>query len=206
MGAGVGVGVGVGVNVVVVGNTVAVPKGRVAKDATPVAGVAGVAVAPAVATIEEGVEGEGGGVDTEPICGIVKEINGVTAVTIGISEGIGVVGIPVNEGTNANCADVGSGGGVGIAIDGVVKGISVGVETGVGTGAVDNTVAVAKGRVPKDAPPVTGKGTVAPVANGVVDSALPLRSFPNNCINTVLSSDSPNVSLDFCNLGIVFCT
>ena len=138
----------------------------------------------------------------------------MTAVPIGISEGIGVVGIPVNEGATANCAGVGSGGGVGIAIAGVGTEVGTGADTGatvgtavgtvVGTGAdtgaVGNTVGVAKGRVPKDATPV-GVG-----ANGVVDSALPLFSFPNNRINTVLSSDSPNVSLDFCNLGIVFCT
>jgi len=130
-------------------------------------------------------------------------INGVTAVTIGISEGIGVVGAGADTG-----ATVGTGVGTG-ADTGATVGTGVG--TGADTGAVGNTVGVPKGRVAKDATPVAGRGTVPPVvapavANGVVDSALPLFSFPNNRINTVLSSDSPNVSLDFCNLGIVFCT
>jgi len=42
------------------------------------------------------------------------------------------------------------------------------------------------------------------VVNGVGVSALPLGSFPNNFINTLLSSDSPNVSSDFCNLVLYF--
>ena len=71
---------------------------------------------------------------------------------------------------------------------------------GVGTKGAGVSVAVAKGRVPKDAP-VVGVA----VANGAV-SALPLGSFPDNLINTVLSPDSPNVSFDFCNFDILCCT
>ena len=166
-----------------------------------------------------------GGVDETPIGGIVKGINGVTDTEGGAvdSDGVGVA---------ANCADVGSGGGVGMidvsttgagvdvgttgaGVDvvttgvGAVVGAGVGAGVGVGVGAgvgVGNTVEVPKGRVAKDATPVAGVAVAPAVANGVVDSALPLGSFPNNLINTVLSSDSPNVSLDFCNLGILFCT
>jgi len=112
------------------------------------------------------------------------------------------------------CANVGSGGSVGMADIGVSAGVGIGAGVGVavvgvGVAVVGSTVAVPKGRVAKDATPVAGVAGVAvtpAVANGVVVSALLLGSFPNNLINTVLSSDSPNVSIDLCNLGIVFCT
>ena len=150
--------------------------------------------------------GSGGGEGM--VVGKVGDKGGVSAgVGDGVSVGVGAVvgvagtGTPVNEGANANCAGVGKGGGGGMADAGV--GVDVGM-AGAGAG-VGNTVAVPKGRVPKEASPVANVA-VGAGANGVGVSALPLGSFPNNLINTVLSSDSPNVSLDFCHLGIVFCT
>jgi len=165
-----------------------------------------------------GSGGGGGGADADGGGGADADGGGGADAGGG---GGGGAGTPVNEGVDANCAGVGNGGGAGIPVGadtGVAAGNPIGAgggggagaETGVAVGVavgavVGNTVAVPKGRVAKDATPVAGKGTDA-VANGVVDSALPLGSFSNNRINTVLSSDSPNVSLDFCNLGIVFCT
>jgi len=138
---------------------------------------------------------------------------GTTGADVGNGGGVGipvgVVGVVIGAVIGVVIGTVGNGGGVGIPVIGTVGAVigavgAVGVDTGVAP--VGNTVAVDKGRVPKDAPPVAGRGTVPPVvSNGVGVSALPLGLFPNNLINTVLSSDSPKVSLDFCNLGIVFC-
>ena len=134
------------------------------------------------------ITGDGAGADVAPV-------GGIAILNAGTGVGNAVTGV---GNTGAVVGNTGAGADTGVAV-GVVVG---------NTGAVvGNTVAVVKGRVPKDAPPVAGRGTVPPVvANGVGVSALPLGSFPNNFINTLFNSDSPNVSLDFCNLGTVFCT
>jgi len=135
------------------------------------------------------------------VVGVVGAVVGVvgSVVVVGVIGAVVIVGV-VGAVVSAGVGVVGAGVGVVGAVVGTEDGF-----TGAGGGALKGVgldVAVPKGRVPKDAPVV---GVAAAVANGAV-SALPLGSFPNNLINTALSSDSPNVSLDFCNLDIIFCT
>jgi len=147
--------------------------------------------------------GDGAGCGASPGFGIAKGVNPVVGV---ISDAVGVVGAvsdtvgAVGGGGGGVKTGAGAGGG---AAEGGFGDIPVGTPVENTEGAV-RAVGSAGGVGAAEGDAVIPAEGVEKVVNGVVDNALPLWSFPNNFINTELSSVSPNVSLDFCNLGTVF--
>jgi len=114
----------------------------------------------------------------------------------GIINGVNDADVP--DGGGADVPD-GGGGGSGIPVGAEGADVPDGNAGGGGGGGGGSGIPVGA-----EGADVNAEGAAATVVNGVGVSALPLGSFPNNFINTVLSSFSPNVSLDFCNLGTVF--